>query len=108
VARIDGAEGGHFFVPGLNEFNLFLGPAQRSKHAINTVPRTTKDPGHPPFAEPRNQKVANCRRHVVPRVQSVHRAFPTKHPTGTCMGLDTLLQIEVLPDVSHDKLEPFR
>jgi hypothetical protein len=61
-----GHERGHFFMPGLNEFDFFLSPTQRAENAIDTVPRITKNPRYAPLAESLYQKVADCGCHEDP------------------------------------------
>jgi len=53
-----GHERGHFFVAGLDELDLAVGPAQGTEHAIDAIAGVAKDAPHPPLIQALHQKVA--------------------------------------------------
>ncbi len=54
-----GHEGGHLFVPRLDELDLALGPVQGPQHAVDAVAGVAVDSAHPPGVEPLDQEIAN-------------------------------------------------
>jgi hypothetical protein len=54
----DRHEGGHLFVPDLNEFDA-ASPLQRADHAVDAVARITVDPPNSPSVQPFNDEITD-------------------------------------------------
>jgi hypothetical protein len=54
-----GHEGGHLFVPRLDEFDLSLRASQRPEHAVDAIAGITKNPPHAPGLQPGYEEVAD-------------------------------------------------
>lgn len=59
-----GHERGHFFVTGLDEPDLALGPIQGPEYTVDAVARIAVDATYAPFIKALNQKITDGHAHV--------------------------------------------
>ena len=81
-------EGGHFFVPNLDELD-FAGPLERADHAVDAVTRITVDAANAPSVQPSTTKSPT---------------FISRLRTGgkRCVLLDQTLLLELGPEIGRD------